>query len=322
MASGGRPLWVYKGMILVAVLFWGLGTVVLKETVASVPPSYLTGIRFLITGVLVALIFWKNFRRALTPQALRSGIIFGVLLFAAYWTQTVGLISTTPGKSAFLTSVYVVMVPFLCWPFYKKRPTVFTIAAAALCLAGIGCVSVSGESFALGFGELMTLVCAVFFALHIMYVNSVPGQLDMMGMTVIQFLTMGVLGLVAGFFTEPLPAAEVLLSGDFLFNLAYLVVFSSAVALIFQNIAVAHLPATTASLLLSLEAVSGAVFSVLLFGEMLTPLLLLGFAIIFAGIVTSEVGPGLWEKISARRQTEAAAVFPTGDELTTDSQEL
>lgn len=322
MGPKPKPLWVYKGMILVAVLFWGLGTVVMKDTVASVPPSYLTGIRFLITGLLVALIFWKNFRRALTPKALRSGIIFGALLFAAYWTQTVGLISTTPGKSAFLTSVYVVIVPFMCWPLYKRRPTAFTVVAAVLCLAGIGCVSVSGESFALGFGELMTLVCAVFFALHIMYVNSVPDELDMMGMTVIQFLTMGVLGLVTGLFTEPAPTAEVLLSSDFLFNLVYLVVFSSAVALIFQNIAVAHLPATTASLLLSLEAVSGAVFSVLLFGEVITGLLLLGFVIIFAGIVVSEAGPGLWEKVSARRQTEAAAVFPAGEELTADLQEL
>ena len=198
MASGGRPLWVYKAMIVAATVIWGLSFVVMKDAVDVVEPGYLIGIRFVATGVLVAALFWKNFRRALNPQAIRTGIIFGVLLFAAYWTQTVGLVYTTPGKNAFLTAVYVVLVPFLCWPLQKKRPTAFRVLAACLCLAGIGCVSASGESLMLGYGDLMTLVCAVFFALHIVYVNQASPQLDMMGMTAIQFFTMGVLGLLFG----------------------------------------------------------------------------------------------------------------------------
>ncbi len=305
MASGGRPLWVYKAMIVAATVIWGLSFVVMKDAVDVVEPGYLIGIRFVATGVLVAALFWKNFRRALNPQAIRTGIIFGVLLFAAYWTQTVGLVYTTPGKNAFLTAVYVVLVPFLCWPLQKKRPTAFRVLAACLCLAGIGCVSASGESLMLGYGDLMTLVCAVFFALHIVYVNQASPQLDMMGMTAIQFLTMGVLGLVFGLLTEQPPAPEALLAPDFLWNLAYLVVFSSAMGLVFQNIALAHLPAATASLLLSLESVFGVLFSVLLFGEELTPVLVLGFAVIFAGILVSEVGQPLWEK---RQAAKARAV--------------
>lgn len=322
MASGGKSLWVYKAMIVAATIFWGLGTVVMKDIVESVAPSYLTGIRFLITGILVGAVFWKSVRRCLNPRAVRTGVIFGVLLFAAYWTQTVGLISTTPGKSAFLTAVYVVLVPFLCWPLKNQRPTAFTLTAALLCFAGIGCVSASGESMMLGFGELMTLVCACFFALHIVYVNHAAGDMDMMGLTVFQFLTMGVLGIVAGVFTETAPSAAVLLSPDFLLNLAYLVVFSSALALAFQNIAVMHLPATTASLLLSLESVFGVLFSVLLFGEALTPLLVLGFAIIFVGVLVSEAAPGLWEKFSAQRQTASSAALSVGDEWAVDRQEL
>lgn len=301
MASGGRPLWVYKAMIVAATIIWGLSFVVMKDAVDVVAPGYLLGIRFVATGILVALLFWKNFRRALNPQAIRTGIIFGVLLFAAYWTQTVGLVYTTPGKNAFLTAVYVVLVPFLCWPLQKKRPSAVRVAAACLCLAGIGCVSASGESLMLGFGDLMTLVCAVFFALHIVYVNQASPQLDMMGMTAIQFLTMGALGLVFGLFTEQPPALGALLAPDFLWSMVYLVVFSSAMGLVFQNIALAHLPATTASLLLSLESVFGVLFSVLLFGEALTPILVLGFAIIFGGIVVSEVGQPLWEKRQAAR---------------------
>ncbi|MCI8366768.1 MAG: DMT family transporter [Eggerthellaceae bacterium] len=315
MASGAKPLWVYKAMILTATVIWGLSFVVMKDTVGVVEPGYLIGIRFLITGALVAALFWKNFRRALTPRALRTGVIFGVLLFAAYWTQTVGLVYTTPGKNAFLTAVYVVLVPFLCWPLQKQRPTVFRVVAACLCLAGIGCVSASGESFMLGFGDIMTLVCAVFFALHIVYVNRASAELDMMGMTAIQFLTMGVLGLAFGLFTEQPPALSALIAPDFLWNMLYLVVFSSAMGLVFQNIALAHLPAATASLLLSLESVFGVVFSVLLFGEPLTAMLLLGFAVIFAGIVVSEAGQPLWEKRRNRRHTAVP------DELVLDSAE-
>lgn len=327
MASGGRPLWVYKAMIVMATIIWGLSFVVMKDAVDVVEPGYLIGIRFIATGVLVAVLFWKNFRRALNFQAIRTGVVFGVLLFAAYWTQTVGLVYTTPGKNAFLTAVYVVLVPFLCWPLQKKRPTIFRVLAACLCLIGIGCVSAAGESLLLGFGDLMTLVCAVFFALHIVYVNQASPRLDMMGMTAIQFLTMGVLGLVFGMFTEQPPALDALLAPDFLWNMAYLIVFSSAMGLVFQNIALAHLPATTASLLLSLESVFGVLFSVLLFGEALTPVLVLGFAIIFAGIVVSEVGQPLWEKRQAARCGDDLAArvgTPSGilaDELAISQQD-
>ena len=310
------PVFAYKLLIVLATVIWGLSFVVMKDAVDVMEPAWLIGVRFLITAALLTAVLWRHVRPALTRRQLACGGILGLLLFLAYWTQTIGLAFTTPGKNAFLTATYCVMVPFMFWAAAGKRPTAFNLAAAVLCVAGMGLVSLAPGTQAVEFGDVMTLVCAVFFGLHIVCVSRFSQGCDVLAITVFQFWVMGVCGVVVGALTEAPPNAAAV-SPEFLFNMAYLIVLASCVALVIQNVALAHVPPAQASLLLSLEAVFGVLFSVLLYGEVLTLRLAGGFALIFAAIVLSEAFP-----LRGRRQQpeDIPAAAAAADALMGDNE--
>ncbi len=283
---------VYKILIVVATIIWGFSFVVMKDVVEVLPPAWLLGIRFLMAGLLLLAILWKHVRRTFTREALAAGIILGAFDFAAFLAQTVGLQHTTPGINAFLTATYCVIVPFLWWIIARKRPTMFNIGAAVIAVVGIWLVSVnsSAESLSMGFGEGMTLLCALLFALHMVYVSKFARKSDVLLLTVLQFITEGALGCIVGAATETLPPLA-LVTPRIVASMLFLTIFASVVAFGIQNLALAHIPPSQGALLLSLESVFGVVFSVLLYGELVTPRLLLGFALIFAAIILSEVFP-------------------------------
>ncbi len=286
------PTFVYKLLIVVATIIWGFSFVVMKDVVEVLPPAWLLGIRFLMAGAILLAVLWKHVRRMFTREALAAGIVLGALDFAAFWSQTVGLQHTTPGINAFLTATYCVIVPFLWWIIARKRPTVFNIGAAVLAVIGIWLVSVtsSDNSLSMGYGETMTLLCALLFGLHMVYVSKFSRKNDVLVLTVIQFFTEGTLGCVFGAATETLPALSAI-TPSIVASMVFLAVFASVIAFGIQNVALAYIPPAQGALLLSLESVFGVVFSVLLYGEVVTGRLLLGFALIFAAIVISETFP-------------------------------
>ncbi|BDE94988.1 DMT family transporter [Raoultibacter timonensis] len=312
-ASGNRvlPSIVYKLMIVAATVIWGLSFVVMKDAVDVLPPSYLIGVRFLSCGLILAVIFFKKLRAHFDRGHIVNGCFLGLLIYLAFWIQTIGLTDTTPGKNAFLTATYCVLVPFIWWFIARKRPTVYNIAAAVLCIAGVGLVSLQG-SFSMRFGDYMTLLCALVFAVHIVYVAKLSEGRDILVLTVWQFLFGGVCGMVVGACFEAFPPVEVLLDPAFLFNMAYLVIFASCVALVFQNVALAHVPPAQGSLFLSLESVFGVLFSVALYGEELTFKLVAGFCLIFVAILVSEMFPLKGKKQLAE---EPAGEAPPIEEL-------
>lgn len=295
----------YKLLIVVATIIWGFSFVVMKDVVATLSPAWLLGIRFLAAGAILLVVLLPRVRRAFSKELVACGAALGLMDFLAFWAQTVGLEHTTPGINAFLTATYCVIVPFAWWVLARKRPTVFNVGAAVLAVVGIWFVSVSssGESLSVGYGEAMTLVCAVMFAVHIVFVSKFSQKHDALALTVFQFITEGALGCLMGAAFEVPPALS-----DFtptiVGQMLFLAVFASVVAFGIQNVSLAHVPPAQASLLLSLESVFGVVFSVLLYGEAITPRLLAGFALIFAAIVISETFP-LKEKPCPRKKTSS-----------------
>ena len=274
-----------------ATVIWGLSFVVMKDAVDVLQPAYLIGFRFLATGAILAALFFRRLRAALSGERavdyLVKGTILGVVCYLAFWVQTIGLDHTTPGKNAFLTATYCVIVPFAWWAIARKRPTAFNLVAAVMAVGGIGLVSLSGSlsELSMGFGDAMTLVSALLFAVHIVYVSKFSEKSDVLVLTLLQF---------AAWRTAPasrrFPPAESL-TPAFWMDMAYLVVFASCVALVIQNVALAHVPPAQASLFLSLESVFGVLFSVLLYGEEIGLRLVGGFALIFVAIVVSETFP-------------------------------
>ena len=291
------PSWVYKLLIVLATIIWGFSFVVMKDVVAVLPPAWLLGMRFLFAGALLLVILRKRVMRFCSRKVVTYGLILGVLDFTAFWLQTVGLKHTTPGINAFL--------PVAWWLCGRTRPTAFNIVAAIVAVCGIWLVSVSssGETLSIGFGEAMTLGCAVAFAAHIVAVSKFAQKCDALVLTVFQFIAEGALGIIFGAATETFPGIAAF-TPEIIGQMLFLAAFASVVAFGIQNVSLAHVPPTQASLLLSLESVFGVVFSILLYGEQMTLRLVVGFALIFAAIVISETLP-LKEKPCRRKTTSS-----------------
>ena len=321
LRQNGLPSWAYKAALLVAAAIWGMGTVVIKSTVDEFPPSWLVGVRFTGAGIVLGLVSIRKLRDRLAADGvghLRDGAVLGALLFLSYWANSSGLTDTTASNSSFLTTLYVVIIPFLSWFIIRKKPTRFNIVAALACIGGVACVAYTGAgAFSLRFGDLVTLLSALFLSLHVLYTAKFAPGRSMTVLTVIQFVAAGILGFIVGAVTEPTPNFSSL-SSDTWISLAYLTVFASCIALGLQNAAVARVDPAQASLFLSTECVFGVVFSIALLGEVLTPSLFAGFALIFAGIVISEYLPLRAER---KQLQEDASAPEEADALITDLEE-
>ena len=274
-------------LIILATVIWGSSFVVMKSSVDVLPTFWLLAIRFTASAIVLALVFWKRWKLA-DKQYFIGGGIMGFFLFLAYSFQTFGLEGTTPGKNAFLTAVYCVIVPFLYWAVARQRPDRYNIAAAVLCIAGIGLVSVTGDNAAAAsMGDGLTLVGGFFFAAHIVAVSRFSQGRDIFLLTAIQFASFALFSWLGVLATRPALPVEAL-DGGLFFSLAYLVIFASCGALLFQNIGQKYTAPATAAVLLSLEAPFGVLFSVLFADERPTPLMALGFVLIFVAVICSE----------------------------------
>ena len=284
------PTWVYKLLIVFATAIWGLSFVIMKDVVECLPPAWLLGIRFFTAGLILLAVLWKRVRRHFSLKIIAYGALLAFFDFTAFLSQTVGLLYTTPGINAFLTATYCVIVPFAWWVIAKKRPLAFNVLAAFVAVGGIWLVSSNGggSGLSMGFGEAMTLLCALLFAIHITFVSRLSVGNDVLVLTVFQFLFEGLFGMAIGCGFETLPPVSAV-STMVILQMAFLIVFASVIAFGIQNVALAYIPPAQASLFLSLESVFGVLFSVLIYGEVLTPQLLLGFALIFAAILVNEV---------------------------------
>ena len=274
-------------LIILATIIWGSSFVVMKNSVDVLPTFWLLAIRFTFAALVLAMVFIKRWK-VLDRQYLIGGTVMGFCLFVAYAFQTFGLEQTTSGKNAFFTAVYCVIVPFLYWVIAKRRPDKFNILAAFLCIAGIALVSVTGSNAtAFNMGDVLTLIGGFFFAAHIVAVAKYSEGRDIFILTTLQFASFALFSWIGVLITRPALTPGVF-DQSLIFSLAYLVIFASCGALLFQNIGQKYTAPSTAAVLLSLEAPFGVFFSILFANERPTPLMFVGFALIFLAVVCSE----------------------------------
>ena len=272
-------------LLVLTTVIWGSSFVVMKNSVDVLPTFWLLAIRFTVAAAVLALIFlprWKYVSR----DCMMGGAVMGLFLFLAYVFQTFGVERTTPGKNAFLTAIYCVIVPFLYWAIARTRPDRWNILASVLCMTGIGFVSLNGD-LSVNTGDVLTLVGGFFFSAHIVAVNRYAQKHDIFLLTVLQFASAALLSWLSAFLTRP-PVAEGAFTPGLVGSLAYLSLLATCGAFLFQNIGQKYMPAATAAVLLCLEAPFGVIFSILFANERPTPAMFLGFALIFAAVICSE----------------------------------
>ncbi len=279
-----RPATLGKLLILLATIIWGSSFVVLKNTLDTIPTEFLLGFRFFLAAVLLSAVFYQMWRE-FNLSYLRRGLLLGLLLFGAYYSQTLGLTDTTPGKNAFLTATYCAIVPFLYWAVDKLRPDRYNISAALLCLLGIGMVAIT-SGFSMRLGDSLTLVGAMFYAAHIVALAKFTRGHNPLLLTTVQFFTCGIINWILQLFVVKQPVPE--LTAANISALLYLTILCSAVALTFQSYGQKYTEPATAAILLSLESVFGVIFSIIFYHEAITLRMYCGFGLIFLAVIISE----------------------------------
>lgn len=274
-----------KPMLFAAAFFWGASFLLMKNALDSIPTGYLIAIRFTAGAPLAALVCWKRWK-LFTPDYLWRGGLAGLTLFGVYWAQTVGLETTTPSNNAFLSAVYCVIVPFMAWALFRTRPDRYNVTAALLCLTGVGFVSLT-EELTISTGDLFTLLGAVFCAANIIAVSRLGQGKDVMLFTVAQLAAVALYAWVLALTTETFDFSA-LARPQVLGPMLYLCVMATAVCMALMNIGLVWSEPAPAAVILSLEAVFGVILAVIFYGDPLTPRLLIGFGLIFVGVLCSE----------------------------------
>lgn len=283
--AGARSPLFWKVMLVAMALVWGYSFLTMKTVLDTVPTFMLLSCRFLLSAIIMFVIFRKRIKAHFNREYLGFGVLMGCVIWSAYAAQTLGLVDTTPGKNAFLTGTYCILVPFIALVLFRERVTKWHIASALLCLVGVGFVAL--DNFSIQMGDLMTLVGAVFFAVDMAVVGHIGRTRDVSVLTSWMFLFVGMCSLAATIAFEPRVPAEQW-TPEIIGQLVFLAVVCTTIGLLLQNQALSHVPPATGSLLLSLESPSGVLFSVLMAGEVLTGKLIFGFVLIFLSIVLSE----------------------------------
>lgn len=277
-----------KLALLLATIIWGSTFFIMEGTIQSIGIFHLLAVRFTLAAIILAIVLIKHLR-VIDKGYLWRGFVMGALVITAYIFQTYGLAdeATTPGKNAFLTAIYCVIVPFLAYPFTRILPNRYNIVAAVLCIFGITLISVTGNDFSsVCFGDILTLLGGIFFSFHMISVSAFSQNRNVLLLTMLQFLFAGIIAWVPAITLESMPSA---LPVSAIVSIIYLSVMATCLCYIFQNAGQKFTTPSTAALILSLEAVFGVLFSVIFTSETVTPKVLIGFALVFLAIVVSEI---------------------------------
>ena len=280
------------GLIITAAI-WGFSFVVVKDSLSYVGPVYMIALRYTLAAAVMSLIFIKRWK-SLDKKVIKHGFISGLFLFTAYLTQTIGCGYTTAGKNAFLTTIYVILIPFICWLLYKRRPKWYVFVAALMSVTGIGLLALgTGDSNGINIGDALTLICGVFFALHIIFSEryAALGD-DPLLLTCLQFILCALFGWIFAPFFDGKLDVNVLSNGRVIVSIFYLGIFSTMVGFSLQNIGLKYVPSSIASILLSFESVFGVLFSAIILHELLTARMVLGCILIFGALLLSELLKG------------------------------
>ena len=270
--------------LLAVTAVWGSTFVVVKDAVGQMPVTDFLTWRFALASLAMVVLRPSAVRR-LSPAGRRVGVLLGVALGAGYLLQTLGLQSTPAAVSGFLTGLFVVFTPLGAAALLRTRPPPAAWLAVGVAAVGLALLSLRGLS--VGTGELLTVGCAVAFALHIIGLGRWAGEHEAYALAVPQLVTTAVLcALVAvpGGLALP-PDAGVWAA------LALTSVAATALAFVVQTWAQQHLSPTRTAVVMTMEPVFGLGFAVLLAGEVLGLRTLTGGALVLVAMLLTEVGP-------------------------------
>lgn len=279
-----RTTWLASLALLAMAACWGSTFFLIKDLLDRVPTLDFLAVRFAIASVVLVLVAPKAVAR-LSPEVRKHTALLGLLYGVAQILQTTGLAHTAASVSGFVTGLYVVFTPLLAAVILHTRIPPITWAAVVLATIGLGVLALDG--FSIGYGEFITLVSALLYALHIVGLGAWSTVQDALGMTILQIIVIAVVCTAATAHDGIVLPDR---TSDWV-SVIYMAVVAGGLAMLAQTWAQAHLPPTRSALIMSMEPVFASFFAVWLGGEQITSRLLLGGSMVLAAMLIVELAP-------------------------------
>lgn len=274
--------WANLSLLAVA-LIWGATFIIVKRSIEDLPVFPFLAIRFTIAFLTLLPFVWTQ-RAHLTRSSLAKGLGLGSILFLGYATQTIGLQYTSASNTGFITGLSVVLVPVCEAITTRKLPRLSLILGIISATLGLAFLSL-GENLSLNSGDLIVLLCAFFFALHIFWVGRYAPSENATILAAGQILAVSIL---SGISSVIFPHNTLNFTSYAWFGILLTAVLATSVAFFVQTKMQQFTTSTQTALIFSMEPVFSAIFAFLLAGEILTPRGFAGAAFVLIGMLIAE----------------------------------
>lgn len=274
-------------LLLLVAIAWGSTFFIVQDAVSETPVYTFLFWRFLLAGIVMGLISYKHIA-TMNKEVFKAGTLLGLFMFLGYAFQTFGLKYTYSSTVGFITGLNVIIVPFASYLIFKQKASGFSLMGALVASLGLYFLTLNSE---IGFslGELYAFICAIMFALHIVYTGVLSKQHSVYLLVTLQFLTVAFCSLIGGIFLENtlMPPS---LNATFLNAIVITVVFATIFAFWVQTAMQRFTTAAKTAIIFTMEPVSAGVFGYFFAGELLSAIQLWGAGLILGGILIAELG--------------------------------
>ncbi|MCC6904952.1 MAG: DMT family transporter [Anaerolineae bacterium] len=295
--------WQAEAALIFITVIWGTTFIVVSDALKSVPPLAFVSLRFLMSSVVLLLMFGRRLK-GIGHTEIGIGISLGLVLAVSFVLQTVGLQTTSPGKTAFITGLNVVIVPFLAWWVLRNRPAAGAYIGVLVATVGLALLTLDA-SLTIAPGDIWVIGCAATYALHIVMIGKYAPHHDTVRLNIVQIITVSlIVGAASLFIERPALSYPASAWGAIL----YTGVIATALVLSLQAAGQRYVDPTRTALIFSLEPVFAAIFGWLFASEIFGVRDIAGCALILAGMLVAELRFGPPPRaVSGSQQPESPA---------------
>ena len=273
-------------LLLTVAIAWGVTFLMVQDAISTTPVYAFLFFRFTLASILMFIISYR-FLNELNKKTILYGVILGIFLFSAFATQTFGLMYTKSSIVAFITGLNVICVPFLTYLFFKDKIKLNVLIASFIAVIGLYLLTMSG-TLVFEKGEFLTLICAILFALQIIFTGKFSNQVNVFLLVLFQLITVSILALI---FSLSLDSVTFNIPYNYAFFKAVIItaIFATVYAFLIQTYMQQFTTATKTAIIFTMEPVSAAIFAYFTANEVLTIVQFIGAVLIILATLIAEL---------------------------------
>ena len=273
-------------LLLTVAIAWGVTFLMVQDAISTTPVYAFLFFRFALASILMFIISYR-FLNELNKKTILYGVILGIFLFSAFATQTFGLMYTKSSIVAFITGLNVICVPFLTYLFFKDKIKLNVLIASFIAVIGLYLLTMSG-TLVFEKGEFLTLICAILFALQIIFTGKFSNQVNVFLLVLFFLITVSILALI---FSLSLDSVTFNIPYNYAFFKAVIItaIFATVYAFLIQTYMQQFTTATKTAIIFTMEPVSAAIFAYFTANEVLTIVQFIGAVLIILATLIAEL---------------------------------